>query len=57
MTILSLKEAALGAESGMIRAICTRIRTGVASGKNRANPATMLACGLRAVAMADCAKR
>jgi len=34
------------------------MRIGVASGKKRANPATVLVlCALRAVAVPDCAKR
>src|SRR3954463_1127512 len=55
ITVLSLKVA--GSVSSTTRASCTGMRTGVASGKKRARPATGLSlCEMRAVATACCAK-
>src|SRR5579872_4261621 len=58
MTVLSVKFAADDSAGCSVRASCTGMRTGVASGKKRASPATVLAfCAARPVAVACCAKR
>ena len=56
MTVLSWMPGMPAASPPPVRVNCTGIRTGVASGKNRANSATVLVCTVRAFAVPICPK-